>query len=488
MAGLDIIGGIGKGLMQGSQFVQQQRQAEQANRFNEARLGVMNEQMAQQKAERERVKNLTGVYQKYGDKDWSDPATFDAMTREALPHMTPQELSAVQQQSAALRKIAGADAVNRFAYAGDLSGFQKAIDKRMPGAKLANEGGMLTITNPDGTKQNFTDAKGLAAMVGMTDALERLQAIDAQKAEGFKDRVELDNKMADTAAKRALAGVRNRAPAARGGSGGAGSRSGSGSSAQGQEVPPYARLGLKNQKDMAEWLAKSLPEGGVSGVDANGNEVSIQGDQLLRETETNLSQLLGANPKLDPTKARDMAVSMAKAKAGFQLDDGHYIPVPQLNTETGEWQTAIRDDGKVIATVPSAVVEPTPEQVFEQESNYASQLSDQIGVQLTKMARSPDGNKALMLAMRDPASANAVGAQLGISNLSRKIEILYAYTGLGGAVIPDTRLQAKRAQVLRTRDELAKKAKGGDQSAFSQAWERLVDNAETAGLIQRKGQ
>lgn len=301
MSTLSILGGIGQGIMAGqqhiaqqSQMAAQQRNWDTQNRFNNARLGALNDEMKTRRAERERVDNLARVYQQYGDKDWTDPATFEAMTRDSLPYMSAQDIATVQQQSAAVRDAAGVDAVNRFLYANDLSGFQRTLDQKMPGARLTNEGGMLRITQPDGTQQDFTDAKGFAALLGMGVSLERLQAHEASRTKGDQERrageakIDLDRAKAEEARSKART-------AAAGGKGSAGST-------DANDVPQFAPSDYQH-------IVRLLPASPDSG----------EADPLaLSSVLADAQSIMQANPSFRGSKEQALNIAVR-----LQLPDEH---------------------------------------------------------------------------------------------------------------------------------------------------------------------
>lgn len=192
MSLLGITGAIGQGFMAGQNHIAQQDQnaanlkrTEQQMKFDTARLGALNEETAFNKAERERVNSLAQIYQEFGDKDWTDPEVHTAMTGKALQFMKPEEIAAVQQQSTALRQMAGSDAVDKFLFTNDLSGFGRALEQKMPGATMEKRGQSIVITKPDGTTESI-DAKGLSVMLGMSGALARLQQHESVTAESQK--------------------------------------------------------------------------------------------------------------------------------------------------------------------------------------------------------------------------------------------------------------------------------------------------------------
>lgn len=198
MSGLNLLGGIGKGLMAGSQFIQQKNAQDMQLQQNQARLGMLQEDMewqrqdrAAKQADKKRAEGALAVERKWANEDLADPEKFDAYTREMLPFASAEDLKNVRQQSATLRKAVGDQAVDRFLYGGDLGGFQDALSRYSPGAQLSADKGMLKITTPDGKTQDFADARGLATMLKIPGAIDRITAYEKARRDAQKDVAEI---------------------------------------------------------------------------------------------------------------------------------------------------------------------------------------------------------------------------------------------------------------------------------------------------------
>lgn len=199
MAGLDILGGIGRGLTQGAQFISEGRQQRQQEQLNNAKLSMLQEEQDWRRQDRERAaaeqtqaNGALQVDRKFINQDLNDPVVFENYTREMMPFASKDQIGFVRQKGEALRKAVGDRAVDRFLYGGDIGGFDEALQKYSPGSRLKNEGGMLRISNPDGTAQDFADVRGLATMLKLPDAVDRINAYEASKRGVQKDVADIE--------------------------------------------------------------------------------------------------------------------------------------------------------------------------------------------------------------------------------------------------------------------------------------------------------
>lgn len=102
--GLSILGGIGQGLMQGSQFMAQQRERDANRKFNTARLGMLEEQhgwkqedRAAQQAEQARTGQLTTAYRGLVDEGMQPgtPDFYREYSKRTFQFAKPDELEAL---------------------------------------------------------------------------------------------------------------------------------------------------------------------------------------------------------------------------------------------------------------------------------------------------------------------------------------------------------------------------------------------------------
>ena len=194
---------------------------------------------------------------------------------------------------------------------------------------------------------------------------------------------------------------------------------------------------------------------------ATGDDVLIPRGQALRETERYLDSLMMANPQISGPVARDIALDMVKAKAGAAPASGSYIPTPQLNTTTGRWETAIKSGDKIVALVPSAVVEPTQEQVFDQESKWATSLVDSgDAAKLDAALKSTPELKARLVRAFNGDTAAAAALERTSPGIMRQFEVLHSHAGVGG-IVPDEALSRKRQSVQATRKAMLENGGNG---------------------------
>lgn len=198
---LEVIGGVGKGLMAGSEFVANRRARDTAADQRQQQIDVQTEQFDWAKQDRENQKRLAEITAEWSDKDLNDPENFNAFAKSAIPLMSPEQQQAMIQMRQGLEKQVGAQAVNEYLHNGSLDGFQAAIDKKMPGAKISKVGDRIILTGADGKSREFSSAMGLSVALRMPGAISQIQSADAAAA----DRRAKDAK---TAADEALAAQR----------------------------------------------------------------------------------------------------------------------------------------------------------------------------------------------------------------------------------------------------------------------------------------
>lgn len=182
MSGLDILGGIGAGIMKGQEMVQ--RNQTHAQKLKEGELGMdaqrqsmefQAREKARQEAERERESQINTAYQNiYSRSDLDDYQKHTEFARTALPLMTREQHQQILDSGDALYQTFGKDAINR-AGVGDLSLVQKLVNKKMPGAKVSMKGKTLLFSAPDGRSQQV-DMGGISQLLGMRDVLKEQQA------------------------------------------------------------------------------------------------------------------------------------------------------------------------------------------------------------------------------------------------------------------------------------------------------------------------
>lgn len=203
MASMDILGGIGAGLMKGTEIVSGLQNQRDQKAYRD---GVLENQNAQAKRLQEkhqadldetaRQTSLTGIYQKYADKDMNDLDVLDSFTAEAKPYMKPQEIAALSQTRGAVLSRFGQSAIDKALYANDLSGLQRVV-----GAKadlVRGEGGTIIARTPDGKEQPFMDLRSLSLAMNVPGAIERLDAIDKAKMDKIKYQAEFNKTNAET--------------------------------------------------------------------------------------------------------------------------------------------------------------------------------------------------------------------------------------------------------------------------------------------------
>jgi hypothetical protein len=191
MAGLDMLGGMLQGAVNG--YVLKDRmnkqdealkiQKEQAANANE-QFGWQRDQEARAKVERERKlasdKLMTTVAQEMPDAspyeqqvEWAKRASQEGIVTKA-------EMDAANAQTATLRKAFGQDALNKLVFGGDATDANKYLGKTMPGHTLTTDGKTITLAGPNGAVQKL-DRDGTAMMFGIYEASKEFRAAEKDK-------------------------------------------------------------------------------------------------------------------------------------------------------------------------------------------------------------------------------------------------------------------------------------------------------------------
>ena len=270
MSGLAILGGIGQGLMQGSQFVANERhRKEQGARQDEAmqmqrdmHTAKMDE-VARLKQEQETTDWMGEQYRAiYARDDLDEYGKATEYAKTILPRAKPEQIDLARKTSEALYQQLGVKGVDALAR-GDISTLQRLADVKAPGTQVIFKDGVISVSKPDGSVSQI-DRGGLISMLELSKASETLASRDAAT-------IDREAKLAKIQADRALAGYRNRLPQARigGVGGGSGSRSGVGTGAADK---PFDAIGtLKDYTDA--FKGEELGEEGASWDKALGLEI-----------------------------------------------------------------------------------------------------------------------------------------------------------------------------------------------------------------------
>lgn len=504
MSFMNILGGLGAGVTQGLQNMQAIENQRTNTAMAKERQAMLKDEFDAKKAERQRAEDLSklrsDLYQQHPDADRYQVESMFADQAMKAGKLRGQELDAAFNTVEKLKLQFGDKAYSAMK-AGDIKPLQQVLGERGIAVDFTPDRKSLQLWrdgNPRDANGNLMAQTipfdGLLQMDAFATTRQRMAEQAKLNQDSRKTESEIAKNVAQAGNYKAQAAGRTpylEGPGGQlypnpafsggksGGSGRSGGTSGSGGAGSDDQAPPDM-ADFKDPVDRRKWLlGDDFPEGmDIPATDAQGQEIGIPRDQFSMDLETSYADLMNANRGLSRERARSMAVSMAKAKNGAAIDGGEYVPVPQLNVQTGQWETVVRSGDKVVARVPSAVVEPTPEERFRQESEYASRLSDQIGPQLTDIIKDPDGNRALSIALRDPSKMQVLERTLGIPNLARKLQVLYAYADSSG-VLPDQSLNDARAQVARQRAEIMQRAQSQGNPSLLQQYQdnfkRLFD-------------
>jgi hypothetical protein len=356
MSGLDILGGIGQGLMQGSQFVANERQRKDAGARQDEVLQMQRDmhtakmdEVARIKQEQETADWMGEQYRTiYAREDLDDYGKATEYAKTILPRAKPEQIDLARKTSDALYQQLGVKGVDALAR-GDISTLQRLADAKAPGTQVIFKDGVISVSKPDGSVSQI-DRGGLISMLELSKASETLASRDAAA-------LDREAKIAKIQSDRALAAYRGRMPQARigGVGGGSGGRRGSGGAgAGGKEFDAIGTL-----KDYADaFKGEELGEEGASWDKARGLEyfgrIRTNNPQLMNSEAGQLIALTASreiakgNGRLAPTIGRDggLAINAQVGANLYTVESG--VSEARLMQMTGL-------DGKPLAAGPEDV-------------------------------------------------------------------------------------------------------------------------------------
>lgn len=299
MSGLNILGGVGAGLLRGSQFVQQknvqdeqlrlqQEQQRQNKEFRDAALALQQTQAEQAtelhgarmkeathaQDERARVERLSTLQnelvQQYPDaNDYQrHQLLVDAGVRENL--FRGDELTKAFDVREKLRQRIGVKAYDA-ALAGDISPLQQLLGEQGVAVDYAPDRKGFVLNSAAGRQEISRD--GLLQMEAMAGALERARANAKAALEARKLKAEIGDKEASAELKLSTADLRDRTDPNLRGSSGSGSGSGKSSGKGGDWKSPFGA------EDIAR-VAPDLPDGGKDS--ATGMSIVARAENILQ--------------------------------------------------------------------------------------------------------------------------------------------------------------------------------------------------------------
>lgn len=505
-----VLGGIGAGLMQGVQFINQRKQMDDNAAFRQQQMDNQRQQLQMQQEafdiKKDEVKRIDAlgklkneIVQQYPDA--TDPYhQSQLLIQKGVERdlFRGEELDNAYTARTKLRTEFGTQAYDA-ALTGDIKPLQTLLGERGMAVDYTPDRSALNIWSANGPKDEKGNPvpkqismEGLMQLDAMGAVRERELARQKQTMEQQKFRAEFGKTQAETDRLRADAELKRAAAAGRaggmatgqGGGGGQGGVPASGRGGVGSS-PTYAVMGFKNQGEMQDFVLKGIGDEGLSFTAADGSSSSIPKEEAVLGIQQNLDLLLDSNPSLPPVMARNIAQSMVLASKGANMEGAQYVPVPALNTQTGQWETVVRSADKVVAKFPTAIVEPTPAQKFEQEGVFARQLVDSGEAQkyATLLKDKPEYVAKIVRALNGNEQ-EAAAIEAASPGFLRKFQVLYAHTGLGGLVVPDHRLTSERAAIQAERTKLLQSgaSAGGEAEKVDAAFSpEEVERSRAAG-------
>lgn len=176
MSFLNILGGIGAGLQQGSQFVQQKNVQDQQLKMQQERQGWLRQDNEQKTADRELTNWMDQQYRDvYARDDLDDMGKAFEYAKVIAPRAKREHLEVANKTANGLYQTFGRSAIEAMSR-GDLTLLQKAADVKAPGTKIATDakGDNIIVETPDGTLQQI-DRRGLLTNLALSDVYRTMQ-------------------------------------------------------------------------------------------------------------------------------------------------------------------------------------------------------------------------------------------------------------------------------------------------------------------------
>jgi hypothetical protein len=188
MSGLDVLGGVGAGLMKGQKFVAERNE-------NQARLGILQDEAKRkqqdwqrQEDERLRLENINRIHREV-DADKSFTNDWDrslARMERSRQYYTAPEIQLARENSEKAYNLFGEQAINAYTANGDIAGLQKILDVKQPGFRLSIQDGKLFIVAPDGQARLIGGRKELGEMFALANVVKREEEREKQALEKRK--------------------------------------------------------------------------------------------------------------------------------------------------------------------------------------------------------------------------------------------------------------------------------------------------------------
>lgn len=517
---LGALGGVGKGVMIGADQIRRQEAhdatlaaQQQAQSYRDDMLkiqqdaaqrsgdehGVRMDAAKKLQEEQDRAKTnqtlYTRIQSEYADRPEYEREQMYFDNALKLGVIRPDELTSSKNAYNGMVKRFGVEAFDEAVINGNPAKLQKLFKDQGLG-DLQFDGRAFTVAGPAGTMSY--DRRGLMQIHALNGVLEReaarqKAAIDAAKDQSIIDK---NNRMYGMV-QNPDGSVSYMGRPGGGGNGGKGAKSGNGSGKSADEAPSLVK-NFKDPVQAQEFFQQRYAEG-LTIDRGQGDTVTLPKGEAAAEAFRYADDLIGENPGLSLGNAGQIADEIIRYRHGMPTDKGVYAPQPYLDPKTLKWKTVMRSKDGIEVFYPSPVIQPTEQQVFDQEAKAAITMVD--SGEATKFAsylKSPETLRAVAQALSNPAKRAAIEAAQ--PDFFRKLEILYTHTGLDGVVVPDIGLIQRRTNAQRIRgagvsspSAAAPATPGFNEADRQRAKERGVSHGErvgekVAGVAREMGQ
>lgn len=345
MSGLNILGGIGQGLMAGSQFVQQKRTQDKTVAMNEKRLGMLEEQQGWQreehgvkKAEQQRLLSFQNEYRSLAGE--MQPGTIDfyrELSKRSFKYAKPEEIEALDSKIKSLEssELGEALLLGNTDKAGKLfsSKFGEPVEIQQVAGKdnFGNPQPVWTAVGQSGKQYFSMPAAELGALYGRKEMLDVMK----ERREGAKTQSEITENIAQAGA------------------------------ARGQAASSHAAAGKYKQ----EAEGQRLENEGLAALDPAARAATKSGSNLPTAVQEAM-WLSGATPELQRFYERVKKITndpdIAKAAVILQRDDpaGRFTPQTAVKAVRDTYRLAAEvqvDTPEQAAKFPPGTVFQTPD-------------------------------------------------------------------------------------------------------------------------------
>ena len=412
-----VAGGIGKGLMMGSQFVAQRNDAKKQQDYRDEMLGMQQQthaaQMQMNNYQMENLERQKKANEKYSalinsDRYKNSTSPFDRQQMvidEIAEFADPETHSNLMSQAEALRQQFGEE---RLAFASTFDNWEplmQEMQKKYPGLRYEIKDGVMHAGMGEGAELKPINLEGVATVMGYANwANKQAQAKKAALDNQYRQ-AQISKEWADT--------EKSRASATKLGTSGTSTSS-----------EPKLLGGFKTSGDEFDWIKNSIPESGLNGQTSAGKALNFPRETAAQQVQMRYRRLVEDNPGVDQSLLLDAAIQNYLHGEGVVIDGGNYEPTYGLNQE-GKEVPYIRTKGgeNLIYNTPTAKRDTN--RLLDAQDRWLSSWRGQAKAEKIRRALSDEGVRdQFILGLSDPEVRRSVEG--GYDGIYEYAPMLYA--------------------------------------------------------------